>query len=719
MKQISKQIISIFLVVLTLFMLVGCQTEPVTKPTKEIPVNDEVRLSEGTYSDIKFDPSADIKEKEFQSVEEYQNFIKDNQGSSYYGRGGWGGAVKALAVNSMSVDMMETAPMAMDDGATTSAQDLDFSETNNQVKGVDEADIIKTDGNYIYTLSKNNLIIMKAYPAVDAEVLASIDLEDMHPESVFIEENKLAVFGSIYNNDVFKEIDFTPRQGMSFITIYDTTDKTNPQVVKEYKFEGSYYNGRMYDGKIYILTKTQPIYRTKYPLPVYIEDSKINEITLDRISYYPLPYDNPQLVTVHKLDFKTNQLKDSLAVTVDWGQNVYMSKENLYITSEESINEWDLEKEVLVELLEPYLTDFDRELIKKIKKTDNDVLSKQEKENKIYEIYMSYGETIPSDEQEELEEKADELLEKKLKEIEFFHYTIINKIDLEDLRVVANSKVPGNIINQFSMDEFEGNFRIATTVPSRWSRIKDERRDSFNNVFILDEGLEQVGELTNLAEDESIYSARFMGERLYMVTFKQIDPFFVIDLSNPKNPSVLGELKIPGFSRYLHPYDKNTVIGIGQDATESGRTKGLKISLFNVEDVENPEEIAKFVTDEKYASSTALWEHKAFLFNRERNLMVIPAYSQSYHWEDKYDDTESYNGAFVFKITSDEIALRGLVDHSKYAEHSWAAAVERSLFIEDMLYTKSTNMIRINSLDDLHSVKNVTLSKASGKIAVY
>ena len=104
-----------------------------------------------------------------------------------------------------------------------------------------------------------------------------------------------------------------------------------------------------------------------------------------------------------------------------------------------------------------------------------------------------------------------------------------------------------------------------------------------------------------------------------MVTFEQVDPFFVIDLSNPKKIKELGKLKIPGFSRYLHPYDKNTIIGIGKDATETGRTKGLKISLFDVSDVENPEEIAKYVSESRYADSTALYEHKAFLFSKEKN----------------------------------------------------------------------------------------------------
>ncbi len=201
-----------------------------------------------------------------------------------------------------------------------------------------------------------------------------------------------------------------------------------------------------------------------------------------------------------------------------------------------------------------------------------------------------------------------------------------------------------------------------------------------------------------------------------MVTFWQVEPFFFFDLSDPENIIPLGELKIPGFSRYLHPYDENMIIGIGRDATETGRTKGLKISLFDVSDPEDPQEIVNFVTEERYAQSNALYEHKAFLFSKEKELLVIPAYSHSYD-----DSDQSYNGAFVFKINEEEIELRGLIDHSMAVpdRYWYSPTVERSLYIEDLLYTKSPSLIRINDLDDLRSVRNVTLESSSGNIKVY
>ena len=241
--------------------------------------------------------------------------------------------------------------------------------------------------------------------------------------------------------------------------------------------------------------------------------------------------------------------------------------------------------------------------------------------------------------------------------------------------------------------------------------------NSQNNIYTLDMSMNVLDKLEGLAQGEQIYSTRFMGDRLYMVTFRQVDPFFVIDLSNPNKIKELGQLKIPGFSRYLHPYDGNTIIGIGQDASDAGRQTGLKISLFDVSDVAHPKETAKFVASGDYSSSTAEYEHKAFLFSREKELLVIPAYSYTYN--NMGGNYQSYNGAMVFKITRSEITLRGIVDHSN-KQQQWSAQVERSLWINDSLYTKSPYLLRINALSDLSSIKNITLeTSTNGPYPVY
>jgi inhibitor of cysteine peptidase len=380
--------------------------------------------------------------------------------------------------------------------------------------------------------------------------------------------------------------------------------------------------------------------------------------------------------------------------------------------------------------LAPKLTASDKQLIEKIKETDDEVLSQAEKESKILQIVQTYVSYMGEKEQQDFNDEVDTELQAKLDSYEYMEYTVINKVSVDngDIEIVANGKVPGQVNNQFSMDEYNDVLRIATTINQRWSYYKGESQstESTNNVFTLDKDLNVLDSLKGLAKGETIQSTRFMGDRLYMVTFRQTDPFFVIDLSNPKDITELGKLKIPGFSKYLHPYDANTIIGIGRDTSATGATRGLKISLFDVTDVENPKEIAKFVTDEQYAQSTAEYEHKAFLFSKANNLLVIPAYSYSYNncWGGRcpMDSTQDYNGAMVFKVTKTEITLRGIIDHSMAKGNNYGyyqAAVERSLYIQDELYTKSPNLLRINKIDDLSKVKNIDLESATTVYPVY
>ncbi len=689
MKQ--KNILNIILI-LILIVIVGCTTIPTEK---------------GTYEKTKiFDPANEIKAKAFSSISEFNEFVKKpTSEAQFFGGGVMMGRTDVVmetvaAVSEKGIEVPEAAPS-------------DYSETNIQVKGVDEADIIKTDGNYIYTISGNTLFIIKAYPGEDAEVISKLKF-DQTPNNLFINDDKLAVFGNFYDLDFFKKIDFIPRQGMTFFNIYDISNKESPKLEKEYKFEGNYFQARMIEDYVYFITTTWPQYRTEFPTPLIIEGTVKRSIAVEDIFYYPIPYQSTQFANIHAIKIiDSDKDVESKTITVEGSQNMYMSENNIYITYTKYINEWELQRQITINLIEPQLTGSDKELIEKIKATDNEVLSQAEKENKIYQIIQTYINYMGQQERDELEDKVQELLEKKLEEYEYMEFTLIHKIsvDGDNIEIVADGQVPGNIINQFSMDENKDIFRIAATISARWSSFGKQRTESTNNIYTLDADLEILDKLEGLAESERIYSTRFMGDRLYMVTFRQTDPFFVIDLSNPYSIKELGQLKIPGFSRYLHPYDKDTIIGIGRDATETGRTRGLKISLFDVADVENPKETANFITKERYSQSTAEFEHKAFLFSKDKELLVIPVYNQDYMWDE--ETSESYNGAMVFKITKNEIELRGIVDHSMASGKSYGPLVERSLYIEELLYTKSPTLLRINKIENLEKVKNIELESDS------
>ncbi|MBU1975411.1 MAG: beta-propeller domain-containing protein [Nanoarchaeota archaeon] len=702
---------SILFSLLFLFaVIVGCTELPPQPPGPPgMPDNEQ-----GTYEEVKFEPTKEVKLKQFSSDEELAAFLKQNRESDS-GWGYGGGIMRSMAVDDMEMMAMDAAmPEAAGEGMqkTESSASNEYSETNVQVAGVDEADIIKTDGNYIYTITDKILYIIKAYPGEDAQIVSRIEF-DSRPTSLFIYGDTLSVFGNFQNWDFYNEVGFSSQRGLTFFDIYDISDKSDPELVKEYKFEGNYFNARMVGEHVYFVVQSSPHYSPGIPRPVVFEGTTEKAVPLNDIYYYNIPYRNPQFATVHAIDLD-NLDYNSATVTVEGGMNMYMSHENIFITHSQYINEYDLMRMVTAEMMEDRISTADKRIIAKIKATDDDVLSKAEKDNKIYQIYESYTNYMNDMQREEFQDQAEVKLKKMLEDYEHLEYTLIHKIQVEngDVKVMRTGRVPGSILNQFSMDEYDSVFRIATTINSRWSRFGMERSESTNNIYTLSKDMDILDELEELAEGERIYSTRFIGDKLYMVTFRQVDPFFVIDLSDPKHIKELGQLKIPGFSRYLHPYDKDTIIGIGHDATDTGRQTGLKISLFDVSDFKNPKEVAKFVTDERYSQSAAEYEHKAFLFDREKELLVIPAYS--YDW----NDNDGYNGAFVFKITKSQIMLRGLIDHSNTGSSRYGPQVERSLWINELLYTKSPKLLRINRIEDLGSVKNISLT-TTGDIPIY
>ena len=257
----------------------------------------------------------------------------------------------------------------------------------------------------------------------------------------------------------------------------------------------------------------------------------------------------------------------------------------------------------------------------------------------------------------------------------------------------ADGLVVGTIKNQFSLDEYNFFLRIATTDVSV----------SANNIFVLDYFLKSYGALTKIARNERIESCRFVGRRLYLVTFRTEDPFFVISFSNHRVPTILGELHISGVSTYLHPYDETTIIGIGRETNARAVRLGLKIELFDVSNVANPKSKAKFEVSETFASSTAEWEHKAFLFSADKNLLVIPGSMKS--------PQVTFNGAFAFYIAKYEITLVSTIDHLLNPTDNFESRkVERSLWINDLLYTKSKCLLRINEISDTFDlVKSVNV----------
>ncbi len=305
------------------------------------------------------------------------------------------------------------------------------------------------------------------------------------------------------------------------------------------------------------------------------------------------------------------------------------------------------------------------------------------------------------------------------------HYTSIYRVSINgnQLTFEAQGSVPGSVLNQYSMDEYNGNFRIATNWYSE---------SQISNVYVLNSNLTIIGKLEGLAQNENLHSVRFMGDKCYLVTFKKTDPLFVIDLSQPENPKVLGELKIPGYSDYLHPYDETHLIGLGKETVEAETGsfawyQGLKLSLFDVSNVNNPVQLSKYVIGDRGTDSAALNDPKAFLFDKEKNLLVIPVDLALVSEANKQQGSSAYGemvwqGAYVFSLTANGgFTLKGIVTHLNATlldsqghlvnnadywstQNEW---ITRSLYIDKTLYTISNSEVKLNNLTDMSQIAQI------------
>lgn len=575
--------------------------------------------------------------------------------------------------------------------AESAAASPDYSETNIQVGGVDEADIVKTDGNYIYTLSGKNLVIARAYPSDRAEILSITGLNDLQPNELFIDDEMLLVFGNenirmepnIYSKGQEAVREYPNYIGVISADLYDISDRESPVFVRSIEFEGNYVTSRKIDDNVYVVVNSYPRFygddivaeeivpkfrdMNEYELK-YSKDTKSfeNAARCGDIGYLP-PINPRMFTTVASISMSNENAPVNREVVVGSGENVYASLDNLYIA--ETNNNYGVV----------------RGAVGKIAGGSNT------------------------------------------------QNTVVHKFALDKGEIIynGNGEVPGRILNQFSMDEKDGFFRIATTI-SGYSNNKDT---STNNLYVLDSDLDIAGRLEGVAPGESIYSVRFMGNRGYMVTFRHIDPLFVIDLSNPRNPRVLGKLKIPGYSDYLHPYDEKHLIGIGKEVDASidadkvhtegavyyTAIQGVKLAIFDVSDVEHPVEMYKEVIGDRGTESLATSDHKAFLFDRNKNLLVIPmTVAELREGQPKNMQGDFvFQGAYVYDISLDNgFILRGKITHfdddqefkkSGYYFRGGKDEIRRSLYVGDVLYTISQGRIQLNSLKDLETIKKLEI----------
>lgn len=549
--------------------------------------------------------------------------------------------------------------------SSSSSGGVDYSTTNVQVEGVDESDIVKTDGDYIYAISDNQQVqIIDVQDPQKMKIASVIKTEDnSYPSQLFLDEELLIVIADkMFPFEEREKLadNMLPINNMTTVQIYSIEDRENPQLIREVGAEGYLNNARKKDSIIYLITNVHPDIWMMGAIegdslrPVVFDSSDDKQgkyMELKDIAILPGATE-PTYTVITAIDLsKPVESRIETKGFLGSSAQLYMNKNHLYLTAQR------------------YDMDFTDRGSRAVIWNPTNVFT------------------------------------------EFYKF----KLDGTKVDYLNTAELKGSILNQFSMDESNGHFRVVMTEGNMW----DGANPSQNHLFILDENMELTGSIEGLAKGERIYSARFMGDKAYMVTFRETDPLFVIDVADPSKPEVLGELKIPGFSNYLHPLDENHLIGFGYDTVAKKNpsggepfitTKGMKLSLFDVTDFHNPKEQDTEIIGGQGTYSPIQYDHKALLQHKARNLFGFPV-TMYEEGSKEFDIEYKESGALVYEITPEKgILLKGNLVKDKASGQlyeDWGKEVQRLVYSGETIYTIARGGISSYQIDGFKELSSL------------
>lgn len=593
------------------------------------------------------------------------------------------------------VDFVTTAmPMTAvaDTGAITPA--VSHSDTNIQVAGVDESDNVKVaDDGYIYRIHNNQIRIIKGFPIVELSETATIKFpdENFYPTGIYVQNGKLVVLGSTWKMLNAQKIQpatnakmaspmgaiwwggYLPQVSQTRAFIFDVSDHTNPKQIRDVAIDGDYLDSRRIGDDLYFVARTYPRY---YMNPLGGEKAwtmKTTDILPTIIDTNKKGKITTRTMSVNDLSYFPEFVEPDYVVVT----SLNLQNPDKAITTKAYLGAGELVYSSL-----------------------NNLYLSASKYN-----FGGTNDAVPQD----------------TVSTQIFKFNI----DKGAVNFSAAGEVAGTALNRFSMDEKGDYFRIATTTQN-WANGTNA---STNSLFVLDKTMQTVGKIENLAKGERIYSTRFMGNRCYIVTFKQVDPLFAIDLSVPEKPFVAGELKIPGYSEYLHPYDENHLIGFGHDATtfNNGSSDvsiplGLKMALFDVTNMNEPKELYNVKIGDKGTSTPLTYDAKALYWDAEKKLFGFPV---DLHELPKGSDNANpssygnpvWQGAYIYEVTPtkgfdlkaklSQIPSDGMPIKTDYGYSYWDfdasnLFVDRILRIDNNLYTLSNNQLNVYDLENFN-----------------
>ncbi len=685
----------IIVVVFALALIASaCTTaEPSNTTTTSTPV-DVTNVTLGTFPPVQgvnaalltVAPSCDalLQEIQTQALARVTPWGLDGGGNRFY----------ALDMEQTMDVVGEAAPATRENGAVSDSgsgsSSKDYSETNVQEKGVDEADIVKTDGEYIYSISGTQLNIIDPETL---EILSRIELAGWGSQ-MLLDGDLLYVFSNGGGHLYIEHYGELPveEQGISLeetmpapyqhqgatVTLFDVSNPNTPKILETFTTDGSYLSARLNGSSIRMITTgAQPALEFTYPetnglrgerLALNHNKEVIENSTLeDWVPYFvrynatdktedegvllqcgdvflPPTYSGFSFTSVLTFTPDTGLSPDAIGVMTT-SNNVYATPASLYLATQQ----W---------------------------------------ENNLDQLFA------------EGDIDMNTYVEQMRTQLHRFTLTP------NSTEYVTSTSVEGTLLSQWSMSEYENVLRVATTSEPQWGGWSEERESSSQVVTfdVTGNKFEELGRVEDLGVTERIYAVRYMDDIAYVVTFRQTDPLYVLDLSNPANPQMVGELKIPGYSAYLHPFDDTHLIGIGQDADMEGRTIGLQMSLFDVSDPSDPLQVDKITFSD--ANSAAEFDPHAFLQWGDR--IFVPMQRWNDTWEKNQPIYTYRSGILVTDVNAEKESLHiaGGVTHDRQQTQGdyWVPTPYRSMVIGDVLYTFSDAGILASDLETLQEL---------------
>jgi len=534
------------------------------------------------------------------------------------------------------------APSAAQGGRESVSAAPEFSQTNVQEAGVDEPDIVKTDGRTVFAVAGRTLHALDVTGATP-RLVGTLALDGAYGHQLLLRGDRLLVMSSSYGGmPIASDVIISASQVV--ISELDVADPAAMKVRRTMTAEGAFVDARLTGGTARVVVAASPSairpaaagrasLRTFVPRTVL--RSKLSGRTFRRSMVacdnvrHPRRFSGLDLLTVLTIDLDKGLFNVDRDAIMAGAQTVYASPTGLYVASQR------------------------------------------------YVRALETGRAVPERSRTDI------------------HRFDISRPDATSF--ASSGSVTGFVLNQYSMSEHAGALRVASTEQPVWFAGRPDG-DSESFVTVLAEhgrSLDMVGRVGGLGRGERIYAVRFVGDKGYVVTFRQVDPLYTLDLSKRTAPRVVGELKILGYSAYLHPISDDLLLGVGQDATAEGRTTGTQLSLFDVSDPRRPARRAS-ISLGGGASSAAEFDPHAFLFWKPADLAVIPLST--------YGAQRTFNGAIGFRIGTASIAEAGRIAHPADAGSTYTPEIGRSLVIGDALYTLSYAGLAANRLDNLASL---------------